>query len=83
VRSLIYNLQSRPRECVEEVAEWVVSERETRERLKKEKEEVSCDYVYGCTSSFLQKEKKEAEEAKKEAEDAKKKEVRTLRLSEG
>jgi len=33
-------LQSRPHECVAEVGEWVKSERETRERLKKEKEEV-------------------------------------------
>jgi chaperone BCS1 len=33
-------VQTRPRECVEEVHEWVKTERETRERLKKEKEEV-------------------------------------------
>ncbi|KAG2065446.1 P-loop containing nucleoside triphosphate hydrolase protein [Suillus decipiens] len=29
----------RPRECVDEVAQWVVEERETREKLKKEKAE--------------------------------------------
>jgi chaperone BCS1 len=33
--------KTRPRECVEEVAAWIVQERETREKLKKEKAEVS------------------------------------------
>ncbi|KAH9958838.1 P-loop containing nucleoside triphosphate hydrolase protein [Russula dissimulans] len=33
--------KTRPRECVEEVAEWVMQEREARARLKREKEEVS------------------------------------------
>jgi mitochondrial chaperone BCS1 len=47
--------KTRPRECVNEVGEWVISERETREKLKKEKAEREA------------KEKKEAEEkAKKE-----------------
>ncbi|KAG9224242.1 hypothetical protein CCMSSC00406_0004741 [Pleurotus cornucopiae] len=47
--------KTRPRECVEEVAEWVKQERETREKLKKEKAEREAQ------------EKKEAEEkAKKE-----------------
>lgn len=32
--------KTRPRECVDEVAEWVIQERETREKLKKEKAEV-------------------------------------------
>jgi hypothetical protein len=32
--------KTRPRECVEEVPEWIVQERETREKLKKEKAEV-------------------------------------------
>lgn len=32
--------KTRPRECVEEVAAWIVQERETREKLKKEKAEV-------------------------------------------
>ncbi|KAI6116762.1 P-loop containing nucleoside triphosphate hydrolase protein [Pisolithus croceorrhizus] len=40
----------RPRECVDEVSEWVVQEREMREKLKKEKAEREA------------KEKKEAEE---------------------
>ncbi|KAJ8483222.1 hypothetical protein ONZ51_g4858 [Trametes cubensis] len=55
--------KTRPRECVDEVAAWVVSEREMREKLKKEKEEREA------------KEKKEAEEkAKKEKEEAEAKE---------
>jgi chaperone BCS1 len=33
--------KTRPRECVEEVDEWVIEQRETREKLKKEKAEVS------------------------------------------
>jgi chaperone BCS1 len=57
--------KTRPRECVEEVAEWVVQERETREKLKKEKAEREA------------KEKKEAEEnekKEKEEKEAKEKE---------
>ncbi|TBU23124.1 hypothetical protein BD311DRAFT_96247 [Dichomitus squalens] len=50
--------KTRPRECVDEVAAWVISEREMREKLKKEKEEREA------------KEKKEAEEkARKEKEE--------------
>ncbi|CCM01274.1 uncharacterized protein FIBRA_03323 [Fibroporia radiculosa] len=49
--------KTRPQECVDEVADWVIQERETRAKLKKEKEEREA------------KEKKEAEEkAKKEKE---------------
>lgn len=32
--------KTRPSECVDEVGEWVIKERETRAKLKKEKEEV-------------------------------------------
>jgi len=32
--------KTRPRQCVDEVAEWVIQERETREKLKKERAEV-------------------------------------------
>ena len=50
--------KTRPRECVDEVAEWVVQERETREKLKKEKFSVGvsnvdcrCDArTYECSS---------------------------------
>ncbi|TFY67601.1 hypothetical protein EVJ58_g1530 [Rhodofomes roseus] len=59
--------KTRPRECVDEVAAWIVQERETRAKLKKEKEEREA------------KEKKEAQEAeektKKEAEETAKKEA--------
>ncbi|KAI8985640.1 hypothetical protein BD414DRAFT_417061 [Trametes punicea] len=56
--------KTRPRECVDEVAAWVISERETREKLKKEKEERET------------REKKEAEEkARKEKEETEAKEV--------
>ncbi|KAK7022891.1 hypothetical protein VNI00_016878 [Paramarasmius palmivorus] len=55
--------KTRPRECVDEVAEWVISEREMREKLKKEKAEREA------------KEKKEAEEKeKKEREEKESKE---------
>ncbi|KAF9038693.1 P-loop containing nucleoside triphosphate hydrolase protein [Panaeolus papilionaceus] len=55
--------KTRPRECVEEVGKWVIQERETREKLKKEKAEREA------------KEKKEAEEkAKKEKEEKEAKE---------
>jgi hypothetical protein len=33
--------KTRPKECVDETAAWVVSERETRAKLKKEREEVT------------------------------------------
>ncbi|KAF8159270.1 P-loop containing nucleoside triphosphate hydrolase protein [Crassisporium funariophilum] len=55
--------KTRPRECVEEVGEWIIQERETREKLKKEKAEREA------------KEKKEAEEkAKTEKEEKETKE---------
>ncbi|EPQ56200.1 P-loop containing nucleoside triphosphate hydrolase protein [Gloeophyllum trabeum ATCC 11539] len=55
--------KTRPRECVDEVHEWIKQERETRDRLKKEKEE---------------KEEKEAKEVRSssKAERAEKKEAR-------
>ncbi|KAI0630466.1 hypothetical protein C8Q77DRAFT_1133208 [Trametes polyzona] len=62
--------KTRPRECVDEVAAWVVSEREMREKLKKEKEEREA------------KEKKEAEEKsrkEKEEADAKEKEEKAAK----
>ncbi|KAH9945744.1 P-loop containing nucleoside triphosphate hydrolase protein [Amylocystis lapponica] len=65
--------KTRPRESVEEVAEWVIQERETRAKLKKEKEEREA------------KEKQEADEkAKKEKyeADAKEKEEKTKEKSE-
>jgi len=49
----------RPRECVDEVAEWVIQEREMREKLKKEKAEREA------------KEKKEAEEKERKEKEEK------------
>ncbi|KAF9068383.1 P-loop containing nucleoside triphosphate hydrolase protein [Rhodocollybia butyracea] len=62
--------KTRPKECVEEVAEWVIQERETREKLKKEKAEKEA------------KEKKEAEEKEKkekEEKEAKEKEEKEIK----
>lgn len=39
--------KTRPQQCVDEVAEWIVQERETREKLKKEKAEV-CISLLRC-----------------------------------
>ncbi|KAF8638406.1 hypothetical protein AX17_002231 [Amanita inopinata Kibby_2008] len=52
--------KTRPRECVDEVAEWIIQEREMREKLKKEKEKAERE--------AKEKEKKEAEEKEKEKE---------------
>ncbi|KAJ7623583.1 P-loop containing nucleoside triphosphate hydrolase protein [Roridomyces roridus] len=51
--------KTRPRECVDEVPDWVIQERETREKLKKEKAEREA------------KEKKEAEEKEKKEKEEK------------
>ena len=42
--------KTRPRECVDEVSEWIIQERETREKLKKEKAEV---YIYPAEPFLL------------------------------
>ncbi|KIY51875.1 P-loop containing nucleoside triphosphate hydrolase protein [Fistulina hepatica ATCC 64428] len=54
--------KTRPRECVGEVGDWVIEERATRERLKKEKAEVRRREA---------KEKREAEEALKKLQEEK------------
>ncbi|KAJ7281991.1 hypothetical protein C8J57DRAFT_1448584 [Mycena rebaudengoi] len=51
--------KTRPRECVDEVEEWIIQERETREKLKKEKAEREA------------KEKKEVEEKEKKEKEEK------------
>jgi len=38
--------KTRPRECVDEVAEWIIQERETREKLKKEKEKAEVCLIH-------------------------------------
>ncbi|KAG8733810.1 hypothetical protein FRC11_001972 [Ceratobasidium sp. 423] len=55
--------KTRPRECVDEVADWIIKERDTKARLKREKEE----------KEKLEKEEAEAKE-KKEKEEKEKKE---------
>ncbi|KAI6149621.1 P-loop containing nucleoside triphosphate hydrolase protein [Pisolithus tinctorius] len=61
----------RPRECVDEVGEWVIQEREMREKLKKEKAEREA------------KEKKEAEEKeRKEKEERLAKELEEKEIKE-
>ncbi|KAH7326897.1 P-loop containing nucleoside triphosphate hydrolase protein [Rhizoctonia solani] len=55
--------KTRPRECVDEVADWIIKERETKARLKREKEE----------KEKLEKEEAEEKE-KKEKEEKDKKE---------
>lgn len=69
--------KARPRECVKEVAEWIVQERETKEKIKKEKEEVSLDIlnhsVLGLTYP-IQREKKQKEEREKREKEKKKEE---------
>ncbi|KNZ74990.1 putative mitochondrial chaperone BCS1-B [Termitomyces sp. J132] len=63
--------KTRPRECVNEVEEWVIQERETREKMKKEKAEREA------------KEKKEAEEkATKEKEEKETKEKEQKEIKE-
>jgi len=52
----------RPRECVDEVAEWVQSERETRAKMKKEKAEREA-------KEKAEREAKEKEEKDKLAEE--------------
>ncbi|KAF8585402.1 P-loop containing nucleoside triphosphate hydrolase protein [Ramaria rubella] len=51
--------KTRPRECVDEVPQWIIKERETRAKLKKEKEEKEA------------KEKKEKEEKETKEKEAK------------
>ncbi|KAJ7027914.1 hypothetical protein C8F04DRAFT_1121106 [Mycena alexandri] len=63
--------KTRPRECVDEVEEWIISERETREKLKKEKAEREAKEK----KEVEEKEKKEKEElAAKEKEEKEAKE---------
>jgi len=54
--------KARPRECVGEVAEWIVQERETKEKIKKEKEE----------REQKQREEREKREKEKKKEEDKK-----------
>jgi chaperone BCS1 len=72
--------KARPRECVKEVAKWIVQERETKEKIKKEKQEVGLDipnrYVLALTYRIqrekIEKEEKEKREKEKKIEEDKK-----------
>jgi chaperone BCS1 len=69
--------KARPRECVKEVAEWIVQERETKEKIKKEKEEVSLGIPNRCTLGLtypIQREQKQKEEREKREKEKKKEE---------
>ncbi len=69
--------KARPRECVKEVAEWIVQERETKEKIKKEKEEVSLGIPTRCTLGLtypIQREQKQREEREKREKEKKKEE---------
>nr|GAT56571.1 predicted protein [Mycena chlorophos] len=61
--------KTRPRECVDEVAAWVIQERETREKLKKEKAE---------REAKEKQETEEREKKEKEEKEAKEKEAKEL-----
>ena len=69
--------KARPRECVKEVAEWIVQERETKEKIKKEKEEVSFGIPNRCILGLtcpIQREQKQKEEREKREKEKKKEE---------
>ncbi|KAF7770299.1 hypothetical protein Agabi119p4_6273 [Agaricus bisporus var. burnettii] len=69
--------KTRPRECVEEVAAWIVQERETREKLKKEKAELEAKEK--AESEEKAKKEKEEKETKEKAEKAEKEKARKLK----
>ncbi|KAI5895797.1 P-loop containing nucleoside triphosphate hydrolase protein [Schizophyllum commune H4-8] len=59
--------KTRPRECVDEVGAWVISERETREKIKAEKEKAERD----AKEAKAKKDKEEADELKKKEQEEK------------
>lgn len=66
--------KTRPREAVSEVAAWIISERETRAKLKAEKEKKEKEEKELAEKDKVEKEKKEKEEKEKEEKEAKEKE---------
>ncbi|KIY62183.1 P-loop containing nucleoside triphosphate hydrolase protein [Cylindrobasidium torrendii FP15055 ss-10] len=66
--------KTRPREAVSEVAAWIVSERETRAKLKAEKEKKEKEEKELAEKEKIEKENKEKEEKEKEEKEAKEKE---------
>ncbi|TRM58202.1 P-loop containing nucleoside triphosphate hydrolase protein [Schizophyllum amplum] len=68
--------KTRPRECVDEVAAWVVTERETREKIKAEKAKAERD----AQEAKDKKEKEDKEKKEKEDKEVKDKEAENQKL---
>ncbi|KZT41725.1 P-loop containing nucleoside triphosphate hydrolase protein [Sistotremastrum suecicum HHB10207 ss-3] len=77
IQGFLLQNKTRPRECVDEVAAWVIKERETKAKLKKEKEEKEAKEKEEAEA----KEKKEKEE-KKAAEKKEKAEKKAEKAAE-
>ncbi|KAK2467355.1 hypothetical protein APHAL10511_000590 [Amanita phalloides] len=73
--------KTRPRECVDEVGEWVIQERETREKIKKEKEKAEREAKEKKEVEDKEKQEKEKAEKEKEAKEKEAKEKRKERRS--
>jgi len=69
IQGFLLQNKARPRECVDEVAAWVIKERATKAQLKKEKEEKEAQEK----KEAEEKEKKEKEEKEKEEKEEKEK----------
>ncbi|KAI4520984.1 P-loop containing nucleoside triphosphate hydrolase protein [Schizophyllum commune Tattone D] len=65
--------KTRPRECVDEVAAWVISERETREKIKAEKAKAERE-AREAKDKKEKEEREEREKKEKEEREAKEKE---------
>ncbi|KAI0047147.1 P-loop containing nucleoside triphosphate hydrolase protein [Auriscalpium vulgare] len=75
--------KTRPRECVDEVAAWILQERETRARMKKEKEEREAkENKEAAERAQKEKEEREAKE-KLEKKEHKKRTRRSFRVDTG
>ncbi|KAI0258653.1 P-loop containing nucleoside triphosphate hydrolase protein [Gloeopeniophorella convolvens] len=69
--------KTRPRECVDEVADWILQERESRARMKREKEEVSRALPLVSGQNIDDPRQREAKE-RREKEEREAKEVRCI-----
>ncbi|KAF8336233.1 P-loop containing nucleoside triphosphate hydrolase protein [Amanita rubescens] len=73
--------KTRPRECVDEVEEWVKQERETREKIKLEKEKAEREAKEKEKKAAEEKEKKEKEAKEKEGKEKKKERAKSKKTS--
>ncbi|CAE6454748.1 unnamed protein product [Rhizoctonia solani] len=64
--------KTRPRECVDEVADWIIKERDTKARLKREKEEK--EKLEKEEAEEKERKEKEEKEKKEKAEEKERKE---------